>query len=214
VYFGPWKNGIPDDPKKIVVDPMFVAPGSGGNGLSTLCGYMLREGSPAINSGIFIPMFNTGPFVPMDGKLDFWGNPVEDGKPDIGAYEQIGSGVFADKAAEENLTRIAVNKLRLALAKRLFPAAIRIPEDGKIVIKLSEPLENTITGAITWNDSKIGARPGSIVINRPQTRNDFTFTVRADKSALLNTSLRVVLQDGEFKEEFDIPFTEGVSPRR
>ena len=89
-YFGPWKNGIPDDPKKLVADPMFVKPGSGGNGLSTLCGYMLREGSPCINTGLF---------VPMHGGRDFFGNPVEDGKPDFGAYEQIGSGVFADDAA-------------------------------------------------------------------------------------------------------------------
>ena len=91
LYFGPWKNGIPDDPKKRIADPVFVAPGSGGNGLSTLCGYMLREGSPAINAGLFIP---------MNGNRDFFGNPVNDGSPDLGAYEQIGSGVFADPTAE------------------------------------------------------------------------------------------------------------------
>ena len=205
LYFGPWKNGIPDDPKKIVADPLFVRPGSGGNGLSTLCGYMLREGSPAINAGIF---------VPMNGSRDYFGNPVEDGKPDLGAYEKIGSGIFADLAAEQESTRIYTSKSRLALAKSRFPATIRIPEDGKIVITLIDPLENSISGSITWNDTKIGVQPKSILLNKPQQRNSFTFTTKASKETLLNTTIRVVLQEGEFKEEWDIPFMENTPQRR
>jgi hypothetical protein len=206
LYYGPWKNGIPDDPKKIVGDPLFVKPGSGGNGLATLDGYMLREDSPAINAGIFIP---------LNGGRDFFGNPVEDGKPDLGAYEQIGSGVFADPATEQESIRIYMTKSRLANAKRLFPTAIRAPEDGNILISFREPIDPSITGSITWNNSNRGARPANIVFNRPQSqRNNFAFTVRTGKDALLNTSLRVVLQDGEFKEEWDIPFTETAPPRR
>ena len=207
IYFGPWKNGIPDDPKKIVADPLFVAPGSGTDeGLASVCGYILREGSPAINAGIF---------VPNNGGRDYFGNPVEDGKPDIGAFEQIGSGVFADVSSEQELTRIYTTKSRLALAKSRFPASIRIPEDGKITITLVSPLESTTTGTITWSDAKIGAKPASILINRPQSpRNNFAFTVGATKETLLNTSLRVTLQDGEFKEEWDIPFTESIPLRR
>ena len=205
LYFGPWKNGIPDDPKKIVADPLFVAPGSGGNGLSTLCGYMLSEGSPAINTGLF---------VPNNGSHDFFGNPVEDGNPDLGAYEQIGSGVFADPVAEAEMTRVYTTRSRLALTKTRFPAAILIPEsDGKIVISLAEPLLPSITGSIIWND-KIGAKPENIQLNRSQQRNNFTFTVKADKEILLKSSVRIVLQDGEFKEEWDIPFTEAATPRR
>ena len=200
-YFGPWKNGIPDDPKKLVADPMFVSPGSGGNGLSTLWGYILREDSPCINTGMFIP---------VQGGRDFFGNPVEDGKPDFGAYEQIGSGVFADEALTQELTRVETIKKRLALARRNFPATLRLPDsDGKIVITLRVPLENSITGSITLSNSKLSARPGSFVINRPQSqRNDFTFSIKADKETLLQTSIHVILQDGEFKEEWDIPFAE------
>ena len=205
LYFGPWKNGIPDDPKKTVADPLFVAPGSGGNGLSTLCGYMLREGSPAINTGLF---------VPTNGGRDFFGNPVEDGKPDFGAYEQIGSGVFADPAAEQELTRIYTTKSRLALAKTQFPATLRIPEsDGKMVITLRAPLESSITGSITWNN-KTGAKPESILLNKPQQRNNFTFVVKADKETLLKSSIHVLLQEQEFKEEWDIPVSEMTVPRR
>jgi len=207
LYFGPWKNGVPDDPQKIVADPLFVAPGSGtDDGLASVCGYMLREGSPAINAGIF---------VPNNGGRDYFGNPVEDGKPDIGAFEQIGSGVFADVAAEQELTRIYTTKSRLALAKSRFPASIRVPEDGKVTISLISPLESTTTGSITWSDAKIGAKPASILINRPQSpRNNFAFTVGATKESLLKTSLRVTLQDGEFKEEWDIPFIETIQPTR
>ena len=35
-YFGPWTNGMPDDPESKTGDPMFVAPGSGGTGLDSL----------------------------------------------------------------------------------------------------------------------------------------------------------------------------------
>jgi hypothetical protein len=78
-YFGPWKKGIPDDPEKLLADPMFVEPGAGGIGPATLAGYMLQPKSPCINAGL--P-------VEMDSKRDFYENMVTDGKIDIGAYEQ------------------------------------------------------------------------------------------------------------------------------
>jgi len=77
-YFGPWFNGLPDDPEKLVADPMFVEPGSGGMGLSSLDGYKLQPGSPCIDAGVFIE---------MDKKRDFYGNPVKDDAIDIGIYE-------------------------------------------------------------------------------------------------------------------------------
>ena len=84
-YFGPWKNGLPYDTEKMVVDPLFVAPGSGEIGLSSLNGYKLKFESPCINAGISIS---------DNAKHDFYGNPVIDGALDIGVYEQIGSGAF------------------------------------------------------------------------------------------------------------------------
>jgi hypothetical protein len=80
-YFGPWMNGLPDDPEKLLADPMFVAAGSGGIGFSTLNGYKLQVGSPCINAGVFIA---------MDRKRDFYGSPVNDGTIDIGVYEKNG----------------------------------------------------------------------------------------------------------------------------
>jgi hypothetical protein len=78
-YFGPWLNGLPDDPEKLVADPLLVEPGGGGIGLSSLDGYKLKPGSPCIDAGVSIE---------MNSQRDFYGNPVNDGSIDMGVYEQ------------------------------------------------------------------------------------------------------------------------------
>jgi hypothetical protein len=52
--------------------------GPAGSALSMLTGFQLRAGSPALNSGVAI----TG-----NGGVDFWGDPLYNGTPDIGPYE-------------------------------------------------------------------------------------------------------------------------------
>lgn len=85
-YYGPWMNGLPNDPEAIIADPMLEAPGTVSNGnleMSPLKAYQLKEGSPMINAGI----------RPVDmGNQDFFGNALEDGHPDIGIYEKPSSG--------------------------------------------------------------------------------------------------------------------------
>jgi hypothetical protein len=78
LYFGPWYNGLPEDPKALLADPMFVEPGSGGIGLLSLKGYKLKPGSPCVDSGVNIK---------MDCEQDFFGNTVDEDPLDIGAYE-------------------------------------------------------------------------------------------------------------------------------
>jgi hypothetical protein len=69
----------PADPHAVTDDPMLAAVGKGSSGMDTLRGYMLRQGSPCIGSGLTIP---------DNGGLDFWGNPVPDDRPpSIGAHE-------------------------------------------------------------------------------------------------------------------------------
>jgi hypothetical protein len=79
-YFGPWLNGVPDDMQKLLADPLFSEPGGGGYGGLTLDAYHLRRGSPCIN---------TGAGMEEEHMRDFFGNPLNDGMPDIGAYEYI-----------------------------------------------------------------------------------------------------------------------------
>ncbi|WP_422657750.1 fibronectin type III domain-containing protein [Paenibacillus sp. EC2-1] len=83
-----FKNTPSNDSGVITADPMFVEPGKGGTGVgkpvdpSSLSGYHLQPGSPAINAG--------KPIADNGGR-DYFGNQVA-GIPDIGAYE---SGTFS-----------------------------------------------------------------------------------------------------------------------
>ena len=72
----------PDDPYKIIGDPMLINPGSGTSGFKSLDGYKLSNGSPLIFKGKPIS---------KNSKTDFWGNPVAGSSaPNIGAYNGKG----------------------------------------------------------------------------------------------------------------------------
>jgi Right handed beta helix region len=78
-YFGPWLNGLPDDPEPSKGDPKFLAPGTGGIDLATLTGYQLQSNSPCIN---------TASLIPNHGSRDFYGNPLKDTATSFGVFEQ------------------------------------------------------------------------------------------------------------------------------
>ncbi len=68
----------------VTADPLFVNPGQGGTDIDMkdaerLSGYWLQPNSPAIDAGMFIN---------DNGGLDFSGNSLYDGLPDIGAFEK------------------------------------------------------------------------------------------------------------------------------
>lgn len=204
-YYGPWKNGLPDDPCKIIADPLFVAPGTGGNGLCTVDGYQLQPASPCINAGLF---------VPLNSVRDYYGNPVADGTVDIGAYEQLGSGVFADPQKEAALNLQEQRESRMALSKWVFPKTIPVTEEGNITIRLREPVAEEITGTLVWSDRAGKNKPVTIRLDKVKERNLFTFTLQADKNTLLNSSVRVNLKEGELSEEWEIPLVEPLTNRR
>ena len=82
LYYG--YDSTPKDSRKIIADPMFADPGTGGTGvlgdsaIDTLGGYRLQEDSPAIDAGLEIE---------NNGGRDYFGTPLADGKTDIGAAE-------------------------------------------------------------------------------------------------------------------------------
>ncbi len=204
-YYGPWKNGLPNDPKKLTADPMFVAPGTGGNGIGTVGGYKLRPESPCINTGMF---------VPLNGVRDYFGNPVNDGSVDIGAYEQLGSGVFADIAKEKSLNDEERMKSRIAWTKWMFPATLPIPENGNLVIKLREPIESTVAGSLTWSANTGNNKPVILSIDKSKQKDSFTFVLKADKNTLSDSHVRVSIKEGNFSEEWDIPLVVPAPSRR
>jgi len=71
---------VPNDPNKLIADPMFVEPGAAAS-RATAYVYKLKPGSPAINSGVT---------VASNGGKDFFGNPLYNGAPDRGAHEYSG----------------------------------------------------------------------------------------------------------------------------
>lgn len=204
-YFGPWKNGLPDDPEAMIADPLFVAPGTGGTGLSTTGGYRLQDGSPCIN---------TGRHIPLDGGRDFFGNPVDDGHPDLGAYEAQGTGVFADRRSEEEQDMDALDASSLAWARWTFPESVWNGSPEQTVVRLQSPLEDGISGTISWTDPSSG-RTVTLPLGKSRDRQNHIIRLKADDPGiLLATTLKVELQKGRFTESFELPFATTIETRR
>ena len=203
-YFGPWQGGIPNDPEALVADPKFVAPGRGGTGLNTLCGYMLRPDSPCINTGMY---------VPNAGGRDFFGNPLEDGHPDFGAFEAVGSGVFADKDDLAKRDSDALDATSVAWSKWCFPLGLPVDKTDAVAVRLYRPLEEGVTGTVTWVNPKNG-KPVVVDLAKVKDRRVLTLPVKSDKETLLATKVKVDLKKGRFTESFEIPFAEKPATRR
>lgn len=195
-FFGTWINGIPEDPERLLEDPMLVAPGTGGVGLSTLGGYKLKPGSPCINRGMLIA---------FNADRDFFGNPIEDGSPDLGAYEQIGSGVFGDPSQQTELDRAEKAKQDLVWAKMSFPQKLTLPEEGgDVTVTLSEALQNNISGTMTLTGRNVGVRPQTIAFG-DKSRNNFVYKLQAVKTLYPLPELSVQLENNGLTEEWKIP---------
>ena len=84
LYFGSTIQVPAGDTHPLKADPKLVSPGTGSNGsaagpaFSSLGGYKLSAGSPALNAGINIA---------NNGGTDFWGTTLYVGAADVGAYE-------------------------------------------------------------------------------------------------------------------------------
>jgi hypothetical protein len=209
-YYGSWLNGLPDDPEKTEGDPLFVAPGTGGPGLETLIGYKLRPESPAINKGMLIA---------ANGGRDFFGNPLNDGSPDFGAFEQIGSGAVPDTMAENKLNRYEKAVSLFAWTKRKFPDMVAIPAEGGNVSTVMNVLLQGSMASATRLDTvgksplKSGLRWTSADWNIQPKAGDFTkannnnlsFKIMPNKKDPSLPLLFATLQVGDQKDEWSIP---------
>lgn len=203
-YFGPWKNGLPDDPEALLADPMFSAPGTGGEGLCTLGGYQLMTGSPCVNTGIYIP---------FNGGRDFYGNVVKDGHPDFGAFEFLGSGAFANVAEEAARDKDAADASSVAWTKWMFPGELYVDNPKIVSIRLGEALEDGITGFVTFENTK-SAKPIKADISKLKDRSIIDLKVNSDKETLMGSRVRVSIRKGKFAEEWVISFAERPARRR
>jgi len=80
-FFGNHPASEPSDAHKVIADPLFVAPGTGGVGVDSAGGYRLQPGSPCRDSGVAIS---------PNGGRDYWGNLLYTDRPDRGAHEAQG----------------------------------------------------------------------------------------------------------------------------
>jgi hypothetical protein len=99
-----------NDSNKVVADPKFVSPfptGAGGDGdvLANTNIFKLQPTSPLINAGKVIT-------VTPAATVDYWGNAVNQGLPDIGAYEYP-SGASLPAAPNTVATTILEDPLNL-----------------------------------------------------------------------------------------------------
>ena len=203
-YYGPWKNGLPDDPEALVADPKFVAPGTGGTGLATLGGYKLREDSPCINTGMY---------VPNNGGRDFFGQSLEDGHTDYGAFEFLGSGAFADKAELARRDEASRQASSVAWAKWMFPQSVSFTDPSQIVISLREPLTDDIKGTHTWTNPKNG-KAVKADISKQKDRQRLVIPVKSDAQTLPGTVLTIDLGNGAYTEHWDIPVQQAQQRRQ
>ena len=203
-YFGPWKDGLPDDPKALVADPKFVAPGTGGFGLNSVTGYTLQDDSPCINAGMYIS---------FNGGRDFFGNIVDDGHPDIGAFEALGTGIFADSTSESEKDRNARDASELAWAKWTFPIEISSAHPEETTISLYEPLSDEIEGSISWTHPKT-SKTVTINLGKAKNRQNFSMKLKASGEELEACPLKVEIRKGKFTESFEIPFSDNPKTRK
>ena len=203
-YYGPWKNGLPDDPEALVADPKFVAPGTGGTGLATLGGYKLREDSPCINTGMY---------VPDNGGRDFFGQSLEDGHTDYGAFEFLGSGAFADKDELARRDEASRQASSVAWAKWMFPQSVSFTDPSQLVISLREPLTDDIKGTLTWTNPKNG-KAVKADISKLKDRQRLVIPVKSDAQTLSGTFLTIDLGNGAYTECWDIPVQQAQQRRQ
>jgi Malectin domain/Fibronectin type III domain len=106
LFFGNHESSEPSDPNKLTSNPLLQDPGSGGTGISTLDGYQLQSGSPAINSGVVIS---------NNGGRDFFGTTLPATAPDRGAA-QTAAIACAVPSAPASLTAAATSSSQINLS--------------------------------------------------------------------------------------------------
>jgi hypothetical protein len=106
LFYGTHPSSEPSDPNKLTSNPLLQDPGSGGTGISTVGGYQLESGSPAIASGVIIS---------NNGGRDFFGTTLPVTAPDRGAAQSAPVSCSAP-SAPANLTATATSSSQINLS--------------------------------------------------------------------------------------------------
>lgn len=155
-YYG--IEGPASDLNKVVGDPLLENPGTGGDGRNTVGGYKLKAGSPLIGAGKFID---------NNGGKDYWGNPLYNGDPDIGAHEyggQVPAGDAEPPTQPHGVIAYDVTDTDVSLAWK------------------GGTDNRTVAGYVIYRDGAEVGRTGSRQLNfqvgRLEADTNYEFTVR------------------------------------
>lgn len=129
----------PSDPGKLTSDPQLVNPGSGGVGISTLDGYKLQSGSPAMNAGKVLS---------SNGGEDFWGNSLYYGAPDIGAFESPSGGTLTP-APEGSIEDPSIDPIKVTSTFSIGQGALSNIVDGDLYTSWASGRTPVFPGYIT-----------------------------------------------------------------
>jgi len=155
----------------------------------------------------------------MNGNRDFFGNPLNDGAPDFGVYEQIGSGAVNDTSAENKLNRHEKALNLFAWTKRKFPDMVAIPaEGGSVSVAMNMSLQGSMPSStrldtmnnyfpkssLTWTGTDWNVQPKTGDLTK-KNNNSLTFKLSPVKKDASLPVLLATLQDGDQKDEWGIP---------
>lgn len=148
LMYGNHPMSEPEDPNKITDDPMLVAPGSGGIGMWTVDGYMLKAGSPAIGTGMAIP---------DAGSRDYYGFAIDEQNPNIGAYGGPGVDTIPSKQVEETEKIAYIEPVNVTVQTGLVP---EMPE--QIPVRMHDGTQKLIS--VTWEKTAPYDKTGAYTV--------------------------------------------------
>ena len=95
----------------------------------------------------------------------------------------------------------------MAWAKWCFPLEFGIKETDVLNIRLYQPLEDGVTGKISWTNPKNG-KTTIVDLGKEKSRSEFALKLNADPQTLLSSKIKVSVEKGKFSEAWEIAFSE------
>ena len=188
LFYGEHPSGEPEDPYKLTSDPELVDPDAAGQGMDITAGYRLTSASPCIGKGKYIA---------GNGGRDFFGNPLYNGEPDIGANEYSGPLAIGGRktGTEEGNIFLAINpnpatgraELTFCLAMEVHVCIDIYDLSGRKVCNLLDEERGSGRYSISWNCSDAG--------NRKLARGIYVCRMVVDgggRSAMLNRGILIL----------------------
>ncbi|MBQ6831364.1 MAG: right-handed parallel beta-helix repeat-containing protein [Oscillospiraceae bacterium] len=164
LMYGNHPDSEPADSGKITEDPMLVAPGSGETGISSLDGYMLMEGSPAIGAGKAIE---------NAGDKDYFGFAVNAEAPNIGAYGGSGVTGVHDKGRVDPQQIAYIYPVRVQAQTGMLPG---LPD--YIIVRAADGTEKW--AAAHWQNIRVYDREGIYPVAGTLEDSDVTVTAAVE----------------------------------